>query len=78
MTSSDLIEADIGSEEWREYDFGGRSYRILNPVKLYFRPTGTTHRVLDPNGLMHCVPAPGISGCVLRWQPRDPNSPVAF
>lgn len=75
---SDMIEGDLRDEEWREYDFSGRSYRILNPQTLWFRPTGTTHRVLDPNGLVHCVPAPGVNGCVLRWLPRDTNNPVAF
>lgn len=56
-----------GTEEWREYDFSGRVYRIENPVTLWFRPGGTTHRVLDAKGVTHCVPVPGEFGCVLRW-----------
>ena len=62
-----MQERDIKNEPWREYDFGGRVYRINDPRKLFFRTGGTTHRVLDKNGIVHCVPAPGHFGCVLRW-----------
>lgn len=66
----DKMEAkDISSEEWREYDFGGRVYRILAPRELYVGTT--THRVVDLAGITHCVPAPGQVGCVLRWK-ADP------
>ena len=64
----DLVSKEIECELWREYDFGGRNYRIDNPVSLHYRPTGTTHRVVDVNGVAHCVPAPGEKGCVLRWK----------
>lgn len=57
-----------GIEEWREYDFSGRIYRIDNPVELVIHENCTTHRIVDINGITHCVPAPGISGCVLRWK----------
>lgn len=57
-------------EEWREYDFGGRIYRIERPVSVHFRDGGTTHRVVDSDGVVHCVPAPGQNGCVLRWSGR--------
>jgi len=63
-----LQEFDLSTEEWREYDFDGRIYRILNPTKLFLRPGGTTHRVVDVAGVTHCVPAPGHHGCVLRWK----------
>lgn len=63
-----LIEKNLnGVEEWREYDFGGRVYRIDNPVTLWFRRGGETHRVLGADGITHCVPAPGVNGCALRW-----------
>jgi hypothetical protein len=65
-------------ELWREYDFGGRVYRIDNPKELYHRPGGTTHRVVDSVGVVHCLPAPGQLGCVLRWQSKDPSKPVDF
>ena len=57
-----------GIEEWREYDFQDRIYRIDNPVKVEFRDGSTTHRVTDVTGVVHCVPAPGQNGCVLRWK----------
>ena len=67
--SADLIKIDlIGIEEWREYDFGGRTYRIDSPTIAQFRRGGETHRVTDANGIVHCVPAPGVNGCVLRWK----------
>lgn len=72
---SDLTEKDISSEVWREYDFGGRVYRIEMPKKLYSRAGGTTHRVVDESGVTHCCPAPGVDGCVVRWK-ADP--PVSF
>lgn len=67
---------DLSDELWREYDFGGRVYRIDNPVSLYVGKT--THRVVDAKGLVHCVPTVGHLGCVLRWQPKDAGRPVAF
>lgn len=57
-----------GVEEWREYDFGGRVYRIVKPVTVEFRQGGETHRVTTDDGIVHCTPAPGVNGCVLRWK----------
>lgn len=75
---SEMKTGDLKEELWREYDFGGRVYRIENPVTLYFRPGGSTHRVVDSKGVVHCVLAPGEKDCALRWQPRDPSNPVQF
>ena len=75
---SDLKKYDLSDEQWREYDWGGRIYRIYEPVCLYIRPGGTTHRVIDRNGVVHCVPTVGVQGCVLRWKVRDGRNPVAF
>lgn len=66
--TNELIKRSISDEEWREYDFGGRVYRIDKPVDLYYRDGGTTHRVVTADGVAHCVPAPGVDGCVLRWK----------
>ena len=86
----DQKEYDISKELWREYDFGGRIYRIDNPTKLifYYRqsdfaPLGfaqqsDTHRIIDSNNVVHCVPRPGIDGCVLRWQNKNNSKPVNF
>lgn len=67
---------DLTDEEYREYDFAGRLYKIVAPKALYYRIGGTTHRVVDAHGVTHCVPAPGVDGCVLRWK-ASPN-PVQF
>ena len=66
---------DISCELWREYEFGGRVYRIDTPLQLFVGKT--THRIFDGT-VCHCVPAPGIEGCVLRWEPRDKSQPVQF
>lgn len=69
---------DLSDEQYREYDFCGRVYRIDNPVTLFMRDGGTTHRVLDGAGVVHCIPAPGNSGCVLRWLTKPGLPPVKF
>ena len=76
--SNALEEKDIQTEEWREYDFAGRTYRIEKPKTLFFRSGGTTHRVVDKHNIAHCVPAPGNGDCVLRWKTVDPSNPVNF
>jgi hypothetical protein len=79
MTNTlDLHEYDLSSELWREYDFGGRVYRICAPITLYLRDGGTTHRVVDDAGTVHCVPAPGRYGCALRWVNKKGEPPVKF
>jgi hypothetical protein len=66
---------DLTVEHWREYDFGDRVYRIDDPVALYFREGGTTHRVVDSKGIVHCVPfGPSI---ILRWKNKI-EDPVGF
>jgi hypothetical protein len=57
-----------GVEEWREYDFHNRIYRIDKPVSVEYRMESVTHRVTDSEGVVHCVPAPGCYGCVVRWK----------
>ncbi len=72
---------NLTTEEWRSYTFGliakyRTTYKIYNPVSLYYRKGGTTHRVVDDKGVTHCLPAPGEKGCVLRW--FAPEEKVAF
>lgn len=67
---------DISRELWREYEFGGTIYRISNPVSLYVGQT--THRIVDEDGIVHCVPSVGVNGCVLRWKNKDIKVPVNF
>lgn len=72
----------LTTEEWREYEFtppGAAAptvYRVNNPVAVYFYKGCTTHRVEDVDGIVHCVPAIGQLGCVLRWKTK-PGFPVA-
>jgi len=67
----DLRKIELtGVEDWREYDFGGRVYRIDAPVSVEFYSGSTTHRVTGADGIVHCLPAPGNNGCVLRWKGR--------
>lgn len=72
----------LTDEAWREYDFwfGDKEvvYRIDSPVSLYYRKGGTTHRIVDAGGMVHCLPAVGEFGCVLRWMPKSGTNPVAF
>lgn len=70
---------DLTSEMWREYEWSDpdsgriRCYRIHYPKGLIVG--NTTHRVLDCDGIVHCVPNVGRFGCVLRWQ-NHPNQPA--
>lgn len=66
----------IDSELWREYECCGHTYRIVDPLALYMRPGGTTHRVVDVHGTSHCVAAPGTNGCVLRWKSKSAGQAV--
>jgi len=75
-----MKEYDLTKEEWREYDIPGRDkpYRIDKPQKMFFRFRGTTHRIVDSNNVVHCVPVPGNYGCVLRWKSINVEKPVNF
>lgn len=78
VSDSNLKQFDISHEQYREYDFEGRVYRINNPKTLFVRPGGSTHRAVDADGVAHCVPVPGDHGCVLRWKNFDSSNPVNF
>lgn len=75
---TELKVYDITCEEWREYEYGGVVYRITNPQQLYTYSGSTTHRVVDTEGVVHCLPSPGYCGCVLRWKNKDVSKPVMF
>ena len=77
-----MFTGDLRDEEWREYEFFNSHgkfiiYRILNPQTLFIREGGSTHRILDSLGIVHCLSGMS-SGTVLRWKPRDSTKPVAF
>lgn len=73
VISSSAIKVEekhiLGTEIWREYDFGGRKYRIDLPEQVR-KIDEETHQVVDSEGIVHCVPAPGHNGCVLRWKSK--------
>lgn len=73
-----LIPKDITDEVYREYDLGDRVHKIDNPQLLYVG--NTTHRIIDGDGIVHCVPFPIAKDkiVVLRWKPRDKSNPVKF
>ena len=77
---SEVVGRSLENEAYREYLFAdGTVYRIENPWTLFTRPGGTTHRVVDAVGIVHCVAFPGPDGkTVLRWKPKDPGNPVQF
>jgi hypothetical protein len=70
---------DLTIEEYREYeDLKNKvTYRIDNPVAFYYRDGGTTHRVVDAKGVVHCVPYGVGQPVVLRWKNRG-EDPVGF
>ena len=70
---------DLTIEEWREYvQPDGRAYRIINPVALYYREGGSTHRVVDSEGIVHCVTfGKQNPEVVLRWKNKG-GDPVGF
>lgn len=78
----ELKELDLADEEYREYDWldcgRQRTYRIEAPQRLFIYEGCTTHRVVDSQGVVHCVPGVGHMNCVLRWKTKDPNKPVIF
>jgi hypothetical protein len=69
ITWDEIPGSKLDDEEYREYQYGGSTVRIDNPKRLQVGKT--CHRVLDADGLVHCVPAPGHFGCELRWKPRN-------
>lgn len=73
-----FIQHSLAHEKYREYDFNGRIYRIDAPKTLFIRKGGETHRVVDQENVVHCVPAPGQQGCVLRWFTGNSANVVQF
>jgi hypothetical protein len=83
MSSKLVGPKDLSDEEYREYQVVGQeqAYRINAPQMLWYREGGSTHRVLDADGVVHCVAFPAsLNGIpvVLRWKPKAGVEPVAF
>ena len=80
---SNLNEYDISTELYRTYRMINKvgqqvDYRIDGPITLFIRPGGSTHRVLDKAGIVHCVPAPEMFGSVIIWENKDSKKPCEF
>lgn len=77
-----LKQFSLTDEQWREYVFGfgeeRTTYRIDNPMTLVLAKGGKIHRVVDDKGVVHCCPAVGEKGCILRWQVKEGCDYVAF
>jgi hypothetical protein len=80
MKTIDGLEGpkDLTIEAYREYDTGARVYRINAPVALYYKNGGSTHRVVDSDGVVHCITyGPRNPSVVLRWKNKG-TDPVGF
>lgn len=79
-----LQKHDISAEEWRQYEWidpaTGKQvrYRITDAVEVYMYVGSKTHRVVDKDGVAHCVPSVGMYGCVLKWKNKPGIPPVQF
>lgn len=67
-----LEKYDIENEEYREYILPNKEiYKIVNPKFLYLRDGGSTHRIVDSSGVIHCIPFGKDASVVLRWKNRE-------
>jgi hypothetical protein len=76
IMSTELKEADISTEEWREYRYAnGDVYRVNKPKRLWFKADerGDSHRVLDSDGVTHY---PRRGWVAIVWS--APSEPVSF
>jgi hypothetical protein len=79
--TGELKQYDLRCELYREYVIEGvaEAYRIDGPVSLFIRPGGSTHRVEDSNGVVHCIPFGTGCTTILRWMNRpEAESPCQF
>jgi hypothetical protein len=67
MNISGIEFSDISSEEYRVYEFAGKSVRIDSPKLLNVSKSGG-HRILDASGISHYVPSGWLH---LFWKARD-------
>lgn len=78
LDSSAYIVSSIVNEEWREVRTAHMTYRIEEPVTLVRRKGGTTHRVIDAQGVVHCYPAPETGISVIKWKAKPGKQAVEF
>ena len=81
---SGLKKFPLGDEAWRKYTWIDPesnkrvAHTVHNPVDVYFYKGSTTHRVVDVEGVVHCVPSVGVFGCVLTWKNKDGKPAVQW
>lgn len=78
LPGSKYVTADVSDESWREVDTSLGTYRIENPVTLVIRKGGSTHRVVDSSGVVHCYAAPETGKSIIRWKARGRKAPLTF
>ena len=79
LPNSEYITADISKELWREVETKGLpKYRINNPITLIIRKGGSTHRVVDSEGIVHCYASPETGNSIIRWKNKDGEPPCNF
>ena len=69
---------DISDEKFRHVIIEGNTHVIKEPQWLIMRPGGSTHRVVDANGMTHCYVAPESGKSFVRWKVKSGKNPVAF
>lgn len=80
--TSQYFTHDIRDELYREVltlDSEGKvktRYRIDKPRTLIIREGGTTHKVIDADGLVHMYHY--VPGVIVRWMPKNKTKPVKF
>ena len=79
LPDSQYITADISDELWREVHLSsGLKLRIDNPATLIIRKGGSTHRVVDSDGVVYCYVAPETGHSYIKWMARPSKPAVRF
>lgn len=78
MGNKKIKKKSLNNEEWREYDYTGKTYRVHNPTLLYFYEGSDTHAIIDSEGILRVFPAPGYQGCHVTIKPKNSKNPVQF
>lgn len=78
LPDSQYIKADLSDEAWREVQTHLGTYRIEEPITLVIRKGGSTHRVIDANGVVHCYASPETGKSIIRWKNKEGKVPVQF
>jgi|GEM_PF-3137536 len=78
LPDTTYTSSDISDEEYRVVITNDLVHRIDNPKTLVLRKGGSTHRVIDQQGLVHCYAAPETGKSILQWKARPGKQDVIF